>query len=126
VNIGEVLKAFWRLILRLIEAIIAIRLGRRITPLSEEPFQKASEWEKHWGFFFVGTFPIFAQCGVSAGELTPVSMQRGFPLWLTVTAVASLYFIFLWIVSPKIPLWVSLLIGAMSYPLVIWLNWPRF
>src|ERR1017187_10967764 len=92
---------------------------------SGEQFRKATQSDYRFHFFFFATLPICFLVGEWVLNLIPQSTQSGFPFWLIITALGTVYVFLLLTVGKKIPLSILLPLAAVSWSLFAWFVWKH-
>lgn len=124
-----------RFVLRAIDVIVATfghgRLPRRIR-WNEDPFQKATEEEKHYAGLFMAFIPIFFLvffANMKSFGSWVDSMMYGHHsiVWLYLSAFILIGGIggILFAVGPKTPLFVSVPVAVVMWPILLWFVWKH-
>jgi hypothetical protein len=122
---------FVRFILRAIDLFVGLYIPRRVR-WEEQPFQKATRWEKRFGGLFMVIIPAIFLC-VAAGlkdfDRALDSMMYGHHsiIWLYVG-----FFVFagamlgiVLVVGPKIPLFVTVPVAILMWAILAWYAWTN-
>ena len=116
--------AFLKSILRVVDVLVSIYLGRRVR-WEKEPFRKATGTEWRVGWFFVACFPIFmlAFAGNAFFDSFLDVAGRHSNVWLYVgfIAFALLVGMGLMKIGPKVPLYLSIPTALVAWTYCIWL-----
>jgi hypothetical protein len=117
---SQIPKKVWRAFLWLVEVLISFRLHRPLTPLTEEPFQRATAVEWRRGLLFVASFPL----GILLMILGPVGRWLEFAspamLWVSFVILVLLGGYGLLLIGPRVPVFASIVIGVLTWPFTIW------